>query len=170
MNPIYDGRSGRSLFEMSNVLSFFKFMMFEESFLILLSLRISTVRLGDRSKSSNYVNLLKDKARISSFYDQGDSVKELSLFSLSSRTTKLLVWEKDPFYILSIEFLFNVKVYSFEQAWKVIDLIYEMLFEEASTFLNPYPKRGSPLILLSLIMRCSRVLIVDKFGRLVMLF
>lgn len=145
-------------------------MMLEESFFNLLSLRMRTERLGHRSKSSNYVSLLKDKAKMSSFSDHGASVKQASLFSLSSSTTILFAWEKDPFSILSTPFLFKVKISNFEQFWNVDALISDTLFDEASTFLSPSPSRGSPFILLSLMIKCSRVLMGERFGRLVRLF
>lgn len=73
--------------------------MFGDSFFSLLSLMMSTVRFGHRSKSSNSLSPLNDKARISNFYDHGASLKVISLFYLSSRTIILLVFENAPFSI-----------------------------------------------------------------------
>ena len=91
MNPISEGRSGRSLLERSNVFKVLSLIIFGDIFLILLSFKIRTVSLGHLSKSSNYMSLLKAKARMSNFYDQGAYLKEVNLFYLSSRTTILLV-------------------------------------------------------------------------------
>ena len=83
INPSSEGRSGMSLFDRSSVFKVSSFTTLDDNFLILLSFKIKTVRFGHLSKSSNSVNLLKDKARMSSFYDQGASLKEVNLFSLS---------------------------------------------------------------------------------------
>jgi len=89
----------------------------------------------------------------------------INLFSFNYRTTIFLVCEKAPFSILSILFLFKVKVSNLSHLLKISADISAIWFEDASTFLNPSPKGGNALILLSLMMRCSRVLMPDKSGR-----
>jgi len=165
MKPTSEGRSGRSLFDKSKVFKFFSFMMFEDSFLSLLSLRIRTESFGHLSKSSKTWRPLNDRARISNFYDQGASLNVINLFSFNSKTTIFLVCEKEPFSIFSILFLFKVKVSNLSHLLKISADISAIWFEDASTFLNPSPKGGNALILLSLMMRCSRVLMPDKSGR-----
>lgn len=170
IKPISEGKSGRSLLDRSKVLSCLTLMMFWEIFLILLSFKIRTVRFGHRSKSSNSVNLLKERARISNFSDHGTSVKEVNRFSFNSSTIMLLVWEKDPFSILSILFLFKVRVSSLEQSLNVAAVSSLIKFPEASTLLSPSPNRGRALSLLSLIIKCSRVLMPERLGRVVIPF
>lgn len=91
IKPNYEGRSGRSLLEISNVFSFKSFIISPEIFLILLSFRVNTVRLGDLSKSLNSARRLKDNAIVSNFYDQGISEKFDSLFYFNSNKMRFFV-------------------------------------------------------------------------------
>ena len=102
---------------------------------------------------------------MSNFYDQGAYLKEFNLFYLSSRTTILLVWEKAPFSIRSIPFLFKVKIYNFPHLLNVSALISQIKLEEASTFRSPYPKGGRTFILFSLMIKCSSEFILERSGR-----
>ena len=139
--------------------------MLEDNLLSLLSLRMRTVKLGHRSKSSNSLSPLKDKANMSNLSDHGASLKVRSRFSFNYSTTILLVCEKAPFSILSILFLLRVNISNLSHNLNILPDISAIWLEEASTFLNPSPSGGSNLILLSLMMRCSKVLMPDKSGR-----
>ena len=58
MKPSSQGKSGKSLLLMSRVFSFVNFMISLESFLILLSAKIKTVRFGQWSNEQNSVRRL----------------------------------------------------------------------------------------------------------------
>ena len=91
--------------------------------------------------------------------DQGTYVKLVSLFSLSSRMIRFLVSENVPFSILSIPFLLRVSVSNLLQSLNTAAGISVMELDEAYSFFKFSPRRGSDLILLSLMMRCSSDLI-----------
>lgn len=149
--PSSEGRSERLLFDRSKVLSFLSLKMSPEILFSLLSFRISTVRLGHRSKSSNYLSPLKERAIVSSFYECGISEKSKSLFYLSSKAIRLFVFEKVPFSICSIQFLLRIRVYSFEQSLKVFIKSWLIKLLEAYTFFVLYPRAGKAFKRLSFI-------------------
>ena len=67
MNPISDGKSGRSLLEISKVFKFLNLTISPDIFLILLSLRIKMDKFGHLLKSLNSERRLNDREMVSSF-------------------------------------------------------------------------------------------------------